>query len=42
MDQFVKKDTRKKKKMLAARLYGPEDLRIDQVPYPGQPQAGQA
>ena len=42
MDQFVKKDTRKKKKMLAARLYGPEDLRIDQVPHPGQPQAGQA
>ena len=23
--------------MLAARLYGPEDLRVDQIPHPGQP-----
>ncbi|MEM7029037.1 MAG: alcohol dehydrogenase catalytic domain-containing protein [Chloroflexota bacterium] len=28
--------------MLAARLYGPEDLRVDQVPLPGQPSIGQA
>jgi L-iditol 2-dehydrogenase len=27
--------------MLAARLHGPRDLRIDQVPHPGSPAAGQ-
>ncbi len=28
--------------MLAARLYGPRDLRIDRVPRPGSPGPGQA
>ncbi len=27
--------------MIAARLYGPRDLRIDDVPHPGQPGAGE-
>ena len=41
MDRFIKKDMGKTETMLAARLYGPGDLRVDQVPHPGQPQAGQ-
>ena len=28
--------------MKAVRLYGPRDLRVDQIPHPGQPGPGQA